>query len=84
MVKLSSVEIKTSELNLTEDESKARYIEILSNKFGCRITVGGLYEIKRIYGSPQIYGDEGEMQIVDDDGKDMAGFQMLCDVSYYD
>ncbi|QSF43404.1 hypothetical protein [Paenibacillus tianjinensis] len=81
---MSTVQLSTSDLKLTEDENAARYIEILSNKFGSKLTIGGIYEIKRSYGSPQIYGDDGEMYIVDEDGKDAYGFQMLCDVNYYE
>lgn len=84
MIILSITEIKASDLKLIEDENAARYIEIWSNKWGSKLTIGGLYEIKRSYGSPQIYGDEGEMYIIDDEGKDAYGFQMLCDVNYYE
>jgi hypothetical protein len=83
MIILSTVQLNTSDLKLTEDENAARYVEILSNKFGSKLTIGGIYEIKRSYGSPQIYGDDGEMYVIDEEGKDLYGLQ-LYHANYYE
>lgn len=64
----------------TEDENSATHIRIDKiNFYGCKVTEGRTYEIYRKFGNRLF--ENGEMYIVDDDGKDNFSVSMLCETT---
>ncbi len=74
----------TISLQETDDKDEARFIRVDKVKFqGCKFTEGEMYEIKRYYGNELVFGNTGEMFVIDDDGKENYSALLLCKTTLY-
>ncbi|WP_157643611.1 hypothetical protein [Paenibacillus camerounensis] len=73
---------KHKTLYRTINEEEAEYVQIISAVRGCRVTAGQLYRLHRNHSNPQLF-EQGEIYVVDDDGKDNYAVLMLCTTIMY-
>ncbi|QWU14256.1 hypothetical protein SAMN04487895_101548 [Paenibacillus sophorae] len=79
--------IDKSQLQVTEDESEAQYVEIVEKLFPVGdFTEGKIYEIRRMHYKTSTTMNNfmnGEQYIIDDLGQECYGFDMMCKTQMY-
>ncbi|MNL07822.1 hypothetical protein D3C87_1285150 [compost metagenome] len=72
-----------SDLVPTEDETEARFLRVDKVRFqGCSVTEGKFYKVERDYSNEELF-ENGEIYIIDDQGRVNFAFRLACKTTLY-